>query len=270
MQKRTRRILFYISVLVFAVASYVTVMYAQGYKYSFSEHKFLRSGAIFLKTNTDAKIFLDDKLVDSTSFLGNDAGINHLLPGQFTVRLQRDGYSAWQKLITVEQGRVSEFTRILLLPQSEDEISKLASEALDALSGQKVVLAPTPTPKPRKPVPSVSPAPSPEPFFIKSKTMFQTVDGTPRELAKDVLGFSLSGDDNKLLFWTAHELWVLWLNSTDYQPYKNRGDKAMVTRLSTIIKRAAWFRDEDHVVVDANGYKVIELDSRGGTNIIKI
>jgi len=85
-----------------------------------------------------------------------------------------------------------------------------------------------------------------------------------------VSGFVLSNDGKKIAWWNDNELWVMWLNDMDYQPYKKSGEKELITRFSTKIKNAAWFRDNDHIVVDSDGYKVVEIDKRGGLNIVEV
>ena len=71
MTKNTKRLFFYFTVLIFLILSYVIMLYAQGYKYSFSEGKFQRTGAIALKVNTGAKVFLDDEAQGDTSFFSS-------------------------------------------------------------------------------------------------------------------------------------------------------------------------------------------------------
>ena len=122
MTKRTKRVLFYSAVVIFALLSYIVILYAQGYKYSFSETKFFRTGSIYVKTNEDAKVYLDNKFLNSTSFFGNSYTISGLLPKQYTVRVQKDNYSSWEKKVSVEEGLVDDYSRILLLPKSGDGV----------------------------------------------------------------------------------------------------------------------------------------------------
>src|SRR3989338_6608147 len=115
MTRRYRRILFYSAIAVFLVLSYVVILYAQGYKYSFSENKFFETGAIYLKVNTEADVYLDDKLLGNTSFFGNSYRIEGLLPDKYEIKVQRNNYSTWQKQVTVDEGFVSEFSKILII-----------------------------------------------------------------------------------------------------------------------------------------------------------
>ncbi len=257
MTKKTKRALFYSTVVIFSLLSYVVILYAQGYKYSFSELKFFQTGAIYVKANEDVKVYLDDKFLNSTSFFGNSYTLKGLLPREHTVRLQKDNFSSWEKKVSVQEGLVSEYSSVLLLPESGDAKENLKIEI-------KTILTSTTGST------SSSQATSEEPFYIKNGTLNRNVDGTIEKLAYLVSGFDVSPDDKKLTWWNGNELWVMWLSDTDYQPYHKAGDKDLLTRFSTKIKNAAWFRDSDHIVVDPNGYKVVEIDKRGGLNIVEV
>jgi len=271
--------MFYLACVIFLFASYIAIVYAQGYKYSFEAKSFLHTGAIQLKVNEDAKVFVNDKLDGDTSLFTNSHTINGLLPGQYVVRLEREGFTPWQKTITVEEGRITDFPRIIILPMSEVEAPKLLEEIELIMQSEAIVTAtPTPTPKatPRpSPSPSTtasasaSPAPT-ELFVLQNKVLYLNDNGTLKQYATNVTGFSISENRRKILWWNDRDLWVGWLADSDYQPYQKNGDRELITHFAAAIKKAAWFRGEDHIVVDTNGYKIVETDKRGSQNIIKI
>ena len=289
MTKRSKRILFYSAVAVFLFLSYAVILYAQGYKYSFSNNRFVRTGAISLRVSTDASIYLDDKLKGETSFFGDSFSINRLLPGRYQLKVQKDGHSVWQKKVTVEEGFVTDFSKILILPQSGEDKDKILKDIENLFIAQA-------TPSPTAPASTVSgssasspsttpkitpspktgkkPTPTPEvytePFVLKNKTLSRNNNQQLDKIADEVLGFSLSKYTNKILWWTSTELWVMWLNDTDYQPYRNNGDVDFVFRFSVTPKNVVWFPDEDHILVDSNGYKVLEIDKRGGVNVVDL
>jgi len=246
MTKKTKKVLFYSAVAVFLLLSYIVIMYAQGYKYSFSENKFLRTGAISLKANTDAKVFLDDELGGGTSFFGNSFSIDRLLPRTYKLTVQKDDYASWQKTVTVEEGLVIDFPKIILLPEEGEEEQKLFNEV--ELLFKELEL-----------VPALKSSPS-EPFVldVKNKKLFQNTNNDLAEIANNVKGFRLSKNNNKLAWWTDNELWILWLNNTDYQPFHKKGDKELMIRFAQPIQNAAWFRGEGHVV--------LELEQRDSKN----
>jgi len=253
--KSTKRLLFYSAVAVFLILSYVVILYAQGYKYSFSENKFFKTGAVYLRVNTSANIYLDDKFLGNTSFFNDSYRIEGLLPDKYTVKVQKENHSTWEKVIIVEEGFVSEFSKIMILPQEEDGIKNLEEE-INLLFLQKTPLSKA--------------ASTSEPYVIK-KGIFSTTGETPKKIADNVKGFIVSKDKNKLAWWTINnEVWVMWLSDTNYQPYHIKEDKELITKFSTQIKKAAWFRDEDHLIVslEKDGYKILEIDIRDGVNII--
>lgn len=292
MTKRTRRIIFYISVIVFLGLSYVSVLYAQGYKYSFSEHEFFKTGSIVLEPNVDADIYLSDGFIGSTaSFLSNGYAIKRLLPGQYYVRVTRSGYSIWKKNINVEEGLVSAFGNVLILSQKPEDMAKTRLE-IGAL-----FVTPTPTPSPKasptktptptpKPKISVSPTPMPtptifpnnEPVILSGSTLLRNVGAEePVELSAEVKKFYISPDSSKVAWFTiTNELWVAWLDRTDYQPYHEPNDTEMIARLEASPDDLRWFDGNDHVVVRfpnktaSPSYNIFEIDTRGGVNVIYI
>ncbi|MDP2647701.1 MAG: hypothetical protein Q8P35_00435 [Candidatus Yanofskybacteria bacterium] len=283
MTKRTRRVLFLLAILLFIAASFIAVAYAQGYKYSFEDKEFVHTGAISLKTNTDAKIFFDDELHGSTSFIGSSYGIDRLLPGDYKLRLYREGFSPWEKSVAVQEGMRVDFPRILILATSEEETIKTIADIEQRFNrpnglvlANAATIAPTPVPT-ATPQITGSPSPGASPsavelprFYIERNILYQTVDGKPEKIAENVSGFTVSDGNRKIAWWNSHIVWVMWLEDNGYQPHHKQGDVELLTRFAAPIERATWFDEQDHIVVDSNGYKIIEIDKRGGLNIIKI
>lgn len=249
-QKRT---MFYVAVIFFIIISCVVILYAQGYKYSLSTGEFVKTGTFFVKVNTSAEVFVDGQFLGNTSFLGNSFSKERLLPGQYAVKLQKDGYYPWEKKVSIEEGMVTEFTRVVLLPNGGKDQEGLVSEI-------KLALNPTDTTVPKD-------------FFIENKILYKRLNDKEKEvLATNVIGFSLAEDNKKIAWWNSSELWVYWLDDMNYQPYHKKGDKEVVVKLSTSIKNITWFKDSDHLVIETNTniYKIVEIDDRGGINIVKV
>ena len=293
MTKNTKRLFFYTAVAVFLILSYVVMLYAQGYKYSFSEGTFQRTGAISLKVNTGAKVFLDDEVQGDTSFFSSAYSIDRLLPGNYTLSVHKDGYSPWQKKVTVERGFLVDFPEILLLPEDGEDEQKLFDEVDELFKELKPIL-PILSPKPglQNRGSSISGqnqndsgeigTTSEEPFVldIKAGKLYRNNNQQLEEIATGVKGFRLSENENKIAWWTANEFWIMWLNDTNYQPFYKKGDKELITRFLIPIQNGAWFRGEDHVILeleqkDSRGrvysiYRVVEIDKRGGVNIVEL
>lgn len=273
MKKRTRRVLFWVACIIFGLASYGAVRYAQGYKYDFATRTFVRTGAIAVTANTDAQLSIGDRLVGPLSFLGRRAGRDRLLPGSYTVRLVRDGWSPWHKEAVVQEGLLTDFPSVMLLPMDEESQPELIAEFTEALEGPRTNADATPPP----PAPSGQPRVSSPPqvslgewLLVKGTLRFMdTASGSV--VATNVLGFSPTDNNDRVLWWTRNELWVQWAHNTNYQPYRAEGEIEMLARWTTAITGAAWFRDRDHIVVNlgSQGYRVVETDTRGGINIVR-
>lgn len=227
------------------------MLYAQGYKYSFSEGKFLRTGTISLKVNTEARVYLDDQLQGGTSFFTNAYSIDRLLPERYKVTIQKDNYSSWQKTAVVEEGFVVDFPHAMLLPEEGEEEQKLF-DAVDLLFKELEI----------------------SPISSLSKELL------PAEIIKNMRGFQLSENENKFAWWTSSELWILWLTDQNYQPFYKKGDKELITRFQIPIQNGAWFKGEDHLVLELEQrdsknrpysiYRIVEIDKRGGVNIVEL
>ena len=152
MTRTTRRILFFCAFILFVAASYLVLVYAQGYQYDFATGKFTRSGAIYLKANTTANVLIDGKQEATTSLLGDSTSVGSLLPGVYTVSVQKDGWSSWQKKVTVTAGFVEDFNHVMLLPQTgqdkEDIRDEIKSLLYPTVASPSFSPSPSPTKKP--------------------------------------------------------------------------------------------------------------------------
>ena len=274
MHIRIRRTLFWIAVVLFFAVAFITIRYAQGYIYDFEARRFVRTGAIAVAANTDAKLFIDDEYAGDLSIVTHRAGKTRLDPGSHTVRLVRDEWSAWSKEVIVEEGLLTDFGHVLLLPTDEAGIAALQDEAsrslVESFTLADATPTPSPTPRPRGATPTPLPRVDDGDFMLWGTGLFRR-DGTASGsfIADGVLGFQ--AQDDRVLWWTQHEVWVYWNRDTGDQPLHKAGDRELLGRWTTRIKDAAWFRDRYHVVVDlgTQGYRVLELDTRGGMNVVR-
>jgi hypothetical protein len=272
--RTTRRFIFYIAALVFLAVGYVTILYAQGYRYSFADAHFSRTGAVSLRANVQASVLVNGEVKNTTSFLTNSASVGGLLPGTYIISVQKEGYSKWQKKVVVLEGFVQDFSHILLLPQTGDDHTNVVKEINNLL----YTPTPSPTPKPSttpKPTPKSSPSPSPTPntsapYYIEHGNLYvQSPDG-PLSVATGVTKVFPSEDNQKLIWFSGNQIWLYWLNDQNEQPFHKAGDIAVIGRFNQPIKAIGWFRSSTHIAIDAGGFKIIELDTRGGQNTISL
>ncbi len=271
MKRKTRRILFYISVAVFLILSLIIVLYALGYRYDFIKNRFLKTGSFAIKTDINADFYINEIFAGSSSFLSRDFSKSRLLPRTYDIRAQADNYRPWEKLVPVEAGAFTDFPRVVLVPEKfKEEIvatsslggvfttkfnpqddtaivsNKKRTELIHLDSSKKEFL--------KSPQPAAMPASTPE---------ITPVNGGS--------SFLKSPDGNVYAWFNDHEVWIKWVKDSGYQPFKSAGDTELVTRFSGKIEDAQWFKDSAHLFVSVGGIlKFVEIDNRGGINIFDI
>ncbi len=285
MTRSARRLIFLIATIIFLAAGYFAILYAQGYRYDFVQAKFSRTGAVSLHVNTQADVYVNGVRKDNTSFITNSGSVSGLLPGTYTVSIQKDGYSKWQKKVTIQAGFVQDFSHVLILPTIGEDHDNVVKEIMGLLytptptplPSPKATVSPTRTPKPT-PTPSPSITPTPDvsgPYYIENNTLYVNSEDGPVSIASNVSEVFRSGDGQKLMWATGSQIWLYWLADQNEQPFHKANDILVLAKLNQSIHTLAWFRDSSHVVAnigtaEAPVIKVIELDTRGGQNIISL
>jgi hypothetical protein len=111
-----RRILPWIFMLIFLVVAPALVFYTAGYRWNPKKEKVERQGTMIVdSTPQDAKIFINDKLQSKTTPLT----MQNVTPGRYTIRIEKDGYSTWQKQLEVFPELVTFANNVRLWKKSE-------------------------------------------------------------------------------------------------------------------------------------------------------
>jgi len=100
-------------ILTFALLTGLTVLtvfYGRGYRVDISEKGLQKTGMIVAKSIPDgAKVYLDEKLTTATNNT-----VATLEPGEYDLRIVKDGYIPWEKRIQVFEELVTDITAILV------------------------------------------------------------------------------------------------------------------------------------------------------------
>ncbi len=120
MSKKIRDYIFFIFVLSFIVGTTIISLYASGYKFNLSwpphiSRLLIRTGMIVVDSAPrGATIYLNDKPAASFSlnpwskqYLTTAAKVKNVLPGEYTLKLERDGYWPLSKKISVYSGQTT-------------------------------------------------------------------------------------------------------------------------------------------------------------------
>lgn len=159
MSLKTRKILYLIFVLIFLIAAPAISLYAAGYTLS-SGFKITKTGILIVDTKpSDATISLDNtvkqkllnKLIfNEEKFITSPAKIKNIPPGEYDIKLSKEGYWDWDKKLSIKPGEstyvedVSLFKKDIPLSVVEGEFTSLKispnKEYIAAFSEKNAIL----------------------------------------------------------------------------------------------------------------------------------
>lgn len=128
-----RKILYSVFILIFLIVTPLTWMYAAGYKIG-SGFSVQKTGILVIETEpSGGKIILNDKPIygffdvfNRDNYKRTPARISNLLPGEYDVRVEMDGYWPWQKKLSIKSSEttfaedIKLFRKEMPLPLSND------------------------------------------------------------------------------------------------------------------------------------------------------
>ncbi|MEX0916818.1 MAG: hypothetical protein WDZ44_01835 [Candidatus Spechtbacterales bacterium] len=119
MSKRTRTILFFSFVFLFLLTIPFLTVYTQGYRLDWDNHKLVKTGGMdFGVRPLGVRVFVDGEFHQETNFLFREVIIRNILPRDYTIRIEREGYAHWQKTVAVAESIVTKFSAVRLFPQN--------------------------------------------------------------------------------------------------------------------------------------------------------
>jgi hypothetical protein len=98
MKLRNRFLLVGFGVIAFLVVTPFIVLYARGFKIDWQNRSFVKTGAMVVRTEPEkAQIYLNDELSTSVT----PTNLRFLLPGDYSIRLEKENYQSWTKRLSV-------------------------------------------------------------------------------------------------------------------------------------------------------------------------
>lgn len=231
MSIHTRRLIFFIFIIIFITLTPLLIFYYSGYQWDWRKNKIIKTGAFLIETNPkNALIYLNGKLQKKKT----PALINNLLPDEYLIEIKRQGYHTWRKILNVESKQVTFAQNIELFLKDVNLHRFSAQTNADQLYPKIHQITETAAD-----------------FFEK------------REIKpKDIKAYSLSPDKEKILFWTDFELWIYNLETKD---------EKLLARYSKQIIDALWHPESNYIIFAfAGSIQAIELDNRDGKNTIEL
>lgn len=119
MTKRTRTLLFLLLGALFFVLAPTIILYSQGYRFDWESKWFSQIGAFYFNiTPPRAEVFVNEKTIGKTAYILGTTLSKNFSPGLYSIRVTKDGYHPWQKLLEVFPKQVTEAKHIILFEQN--------------------------------------------------------------------------------------------------------------------------------------------------------
>lgn len=142
MTKTRRQILVIALFTTFAVVAPLVLLFASGYSYNWRKQRIEKTGIIYVDAEpTEAQVLLNGKPVNKPM----PVSVSRLLPEEYSVRIQLEGYLPWSKNLTVQSGQTTFAKTVVLLPDVLPRATRSAniSQSVFSDAGDAVVyLAP--------------------------------------------------------------------------------------------------------------------------------
>jgi hypothetical protein len=103
MKTRTRYSLIILGIFVFLILAPMLVLYVSGTKFNLTDRETKATGILDAKSNPGgAKLFINGKEESTTPAISR-----FLTQGEYEIKLQKDGYYDWVKVLPIESGKVT-------------------------------------------------------------------------------------------------------------------------------------------------------------------
>ncbi len=226
--RRKRKFLLWLTVFFFFLITIGVLFYSLGYRLG-PQWQLQKTGGIFLHIgSTGVKVLVDGTLENTTSLLSQNALIKNLNAGVHEVIVQKDGFWQWRKVLPVASELVTA-RDVLLVPDKVNQIS-VATSSIGIFV----------------------------PYYLSKNSVFQTVEGKPKQLFAGVKQFWELPKSNGLL--------LLGEDGNFYQGSKRISMSTSSTEtllgLDPSIARtlASLLTSKDHLIFDEGENRVIYWD----------
>lgn len=300
MTKKTRLLLFISLIIIFLLAAPTMLFYAMGYSFDWQKKKPVITGGIYLKSfPKKAKIYLNEHPKNYTPRL-----LKRLVPGEYQIKITKDGYYSWQKKMEVKSKLVAEARNIFLFPQNQkielvdsslpkdfslqslfekEEFEKEEKEIFYIQKPSYILYkineertAQTQLSReslPENPAYQIIVSPNQNIAVLNEEGRLYFLNSekkTFEPLADNIKEAQFSDDNKKLLYFSQDEIWVYYLEDILVQPFKTTGQKELITRINQEIKQAVWYPETNEHIIFAVGefIKITELDGRDIRNTV--
>jgi hypothetical protein len=228
--------------LLFFVVAPTLVFYSLGYQFDLQSKKFLKTGAVSVKTfPKGASVYLNNEMLPDTT----PCTLRDLLPRQYNLILEKEGFYPYQITVNVKQAEVADIN-VFLVPKMEN-VEKLKLDlniykffVSKRLFGDKIIVLAD------KGIYSISPD-------LKDIRKISSQNIGEKAL-NSVENFKES--NNRMVFWNKDNIWALEdTSNTD-------NDKDIIVPLYESVEeiKEVFFGLKEHYLIIQDGLNIIALD----------
>lgn len=126
-----RRVIYITFIAIFLIASPLVILFTMGYRYNLEKGRVQKTGIIKITSQPrGATIFLNDVEYQKTQ---TPAKIEYQLPGDYEIKLVKDGYYDWQKKLPVYEN-ITTFAEKVMLWKKSNSIALASSSVVSWLT----------------------------------------------------------------------------------------------------------------------------------------
>lgn len=104
MHRTYRRYIFFIFLGVFAIAAPLLILYTAGYRYNWERKKIQETGVLLINYKPTTATMRLNAAVGAKKAPTRFSG---LIPGRYTITIEKEGYSAWEKRLWIEPSKTT-------------------------------------------------------------------------------------------------------------------------------------------------------------------
>lgn len=128
-----RRLYLLLFVSLFVAMLPLIILYADGWRYK-QGFGFVRTGGMYIGVPyPDADVYVNDAHIGRSGFLERSFYVGDLVPADYVIRVEREGYRPWKRVLIVDEQVVTD-ANALLLPISIASVRLIAATSTDLYS----------------------------------------------------------------------------------------------------------------------------------------
>lgn len=277
MTKRKRRILFWLCTIFFIVILVPVFLFSFGYGIG-TDFKIKKTGSIAINANiSGAEVSGTIVRKRKTSILTKSAIIKNIVPGEYKINVEKDGFWKWEKNISVFSEKVS-VRNILLVPKeingtlldttTIEKKSQFILKNNSVYDSGQIIFASVKNfwelPQSKKLL-----ILGRDNTFYRNKEKEVSFGTTTLEILKNSQNSFFSEEENEIIYWDSHRITLLWLDLEEKLP-QWRNNKIIYNSFASLdkIKNVSSYPDKpDYLIIELNN-GVWALEKEGPQNNI--